>query len=57
MKHRLLAMQFDVSQHSDALVPFREHHQNGIGAAEIELNHAPTHRGLPGGCRDITGKH
>jgi hypothetical protein len=39
------------------LVPFREHHQNGIGAAEIELNHAPTHRGLPGGCRDITGRH
>jgi hypothetical protein len=50
MKHRVLAMQFDVSQHSDPLVPVREYHQNGIGAAEIELNHAPAHQGLPGGC-------
>ena len=43
MKHRLLAMQLDVSQHDDPLVPVREHHQNRIGAAEIELNHAPSH--------------
>jgi hypothetical protein len=33
----------------DPLVPIRQHHQNRIGAAEVELNHVPTHQGLPGG--------
>jgi hypothetical protein len=49
MQHRLRAMQLNISQHMDPLVPIRQHHQNRIGAAEVELNHVPTHQGLPGG--------
>jgi len=54
VKHCVSAMQFDVSQHIDPLVPVCQHHQNRIDAAEVELNHVPAHQGLPGGYRDIT---
>ena len=43
MKHRPLAMQLNVGQHNDPMVPVREHHQNRVGTAKLKLNHTPCH--------------